>query len=131
MLEIKNKIITELGLQKPIDCIYQCYLLDTKRYIIFYPNFITKQSIEELLKDIDVNCKPPVFSEWKTIIIVGKTLEVFNEKDLLYFNGINTFVCFYLINDKTDDHYINDQWLFALGLNYRKYIRKLKKILKR
>ena len=130
MFEIKNKIIAGLGLQKPIDCAYQCYLLDKKRYIIFYDNLITKQKIEELLKNIDMDCKPPIFSEWKTIIIIGKTLEVFSQKDLLYFNGINTFVCFYLINDKTDEHYMNEQWIFTLGLNYRKYIRKLKKILK-
>ncbi|MBO5240558.1 MAG: hypothetical protein J6B56_03955 [Clostridia bacterium] len=130
MLELKNKIIKGLNLQKQIECVYPCYLLSKKRYILFYDELITKQNIEELLKNIDENCKSPVFSEWKTIIVVGKTLDVFNKKDLLYFNGINTFVCFYLINDKTGDHYMNDQWIFVLGLNYRKYIRMLKKLLK-
>lgn len=129
MFEIQNKIITGLDLQKQIDCVYPCYLLSKKRYILFYHNLITKQNIEEILKDIEENCKTSIFGEWKTIIIVGKTLEAFNKKDLLYFNGVNTFVCFYLINDKIGEHYMNDQWLFTVGLNYRKYIKRLKKLL--
>lgn len=130
MIDIQNKIITGLNLTEKIDFSLDCYLVDKRRYIIFYPDTISKNSIEKILSEvIDVHCHPPVFSEWKTIIVIGKTLESFDKKDLLFFNGVNTFVCFYLINEITETRYMNTQWIFTLGLNYRKYIKKIDKIL--
>ena len=61
--------------------------------------------------------------------MVGKTKEKFKKVDLLYFNNVNKFVVFYLINEETNDVYMNDSWISALGLNYKKYVRKINEIL--
>mgnify|MGYP001852937010 FL=1 len=61
--------------------------------------------------------------------MVGKTKEKFKKVDLLYFNNVNTFVVFYLINEETNDVYMNDSWISSLGLNYKKYIIKINQIL--
>ena len=62
--------------------------------------------------------------------MLGKTKEKFKKVDLLYFNNVNTFVVFYLINEETNEVYMNDSWISSLGLNYKKYVRKMKIILK-
>ena len=36
---------------------------------------------------------------------------------------------FYLINEETKDIYMNDSWISSLGLNYKKYVRKINEIL--
>lgn len=61
--------------------------------------------------------------------MVGKTKEKFKKVDLLYFNNINTFVVFYLINEETDEVYMNDSWISAIGLNCKKYVIKINEIL--
>ena len=62
--------------------------------------------------------------------MLGKTKEKFKKVDLLYFNNVNTFVVFYLINEETNEVYMNDSWISSLVLNYKKYVRKMKIILK-
>ena len=59
------------------------------------------------------------FTEYKTLIVVGKTKEKFKKVDLLYFNNVNTLVVFYLINEETNEVYMNDSCISALGLNYK------------
>ena len=130
MINFQNKLIKSMKIKTRINCKFDCYLLTSKRYIIFYKGIITQENIKKILKDIDNHCKIPIFSEWKSIIVLGTTREVFNKQDLLYFNGVNTFVCFYLINSITNEHYMNNQWIFVLGLNYRKYIKKIEDVLK-
>lgn len=61
--------------------------------------------------------------------MVGKTKEKFKKVDLLYFNNVNTFVVFYLINEETNEIYMDDSWISAIGLNYKKYVRKIGGIL--
>ena len=41
---------------------------------------------------------------------------------------LNTFVVFYLINEEANEVYMNDSWISALGLNYKKYVRKIDEI---
>ena len=88
-----------------------------------------KDSIEEVLNYLEEKTKSTNFTEYKTLIVVGKTKEKFKKVDLLYFNNVNTYVVFYLINEETNDIYMNDSWISALGLNYKKYVRKINEIL--
>lgn len=61
--------------------------------------------------------------------MVGKTKDKFNKRELLYFNNVNTYVVFYLIEEETNNVYMNDSWISSLGLNYKKYIKKINEIL--
>ena len=85
-----------------------------RRYVIFYDKKIDKNNIESLL-DVFDNLKNN-FEKRKTLIIFGYTDEQFNEKDLLFFNGIDTFVVYYLINDN-NEIYFNDQRIFLFSVD--------------
>lgn len=61
--------------------------------------------------------------------MVGKTKDKFKKRELLYFNNINTYVVFYLIGQETNNVYMNDSKISSLGLNYKRYVRKIIKIL--
>lgn len=61
--------------------------------------------------------------------MVGKTKDKFKKRELLYFNNINTYVVFYLIGQGTNNVYMNDSKISSLGLNYKRYVIKIIKIL--
>ena len=112
-----------------IDFELNCYLLDKRRYLIFWNELIKKDSIEKMLNYLEEKTKNPNFTESKTLIVVGKTKEKFKKVDLVYFNSVNTLVVFYLINEETNEIYMDDSWISFIGLNYKKYVRKINEIL--
>ena len=81
------------------------------------------------LNYLEEKTKNPNFTESKTLIVVGKTKEKFKKVDLVYFNSVNTLVVFYLINEETNEIYMDDSWISFIGLNYKKYVRKINEIL--
>lgn len=128
-MDIQEKIVQCYPLVNKVDFELNCYLLDKKRYLIFWDELIKKESIKEILNYLEEKTKNSNFSEYKTLIVVSKTKEKFKKVDLLYFNNVNTVVVFYLINEETNEVYMNDSWISFLGLNYKKYVRKINKIL--
>ena len=129
-MNIQEKLIQNYPLVNKVDFELNCYLLDKKKYLIFWYELIKKDSIKEVLSYLEEKTKNSNFTEYKTIIVIGKTKEKFKKVELLYFNNINTFVVFYLINEETNEVYMNDSWIFPIGLNYKKYVRKINEILK-
>lgn len=130
-MNIQEKLIQNYPLVNKVDFELNCYLLDKKKYLIFWNELIKKDSIKEVLSYLEEKTKNSNFTEYKTIIVIGKTKEKFKKNDLLYFNGVNTFVVFYLINEETNEVYMDDSWIFPIGLNYKKYVRKINEILKK
>ena len=128
-MNIQEKIIQNYPLVNKIDFELNCYLLDKRRYLIFWNELIKKDSIEKMLNYLEEKTKNPNFTESKTLIVVGKTKEKFKKVDLVYFNSVNTLVVFYLINEETNEIYMDDSWISFMGLNYKKYVRKINKIL--
>ena len=128
-MNIQEKIIQNYPLVNKIDFELNCYLLDKRRYLIFWNELIKKDSIEEMLNYLEEKTKNPNFTESKTLIVVGKTKEKFKKVDLVYFNSVNTLVVFYLINEETKEIYMDDSWTSFIGLNYKKYVRKINEIL--
>jgi len=51
------------------------------------------------------------------------------KKELLFFNGVDTFVVYYLINDNNNEIYFNDQRVFWLSVDWKK-IKKFNEIMK-
>lgn len=84
----------------------------------------------QILNHLERKTNNSMFTEWKTLIVVGKTTDDFKKEDLFYFNNVNTFIVFYLINEEINKAYMNDSWIFTLGLNYKKYVKKINKIIK-
>lgn len=128
-MNIQEKIIQNYPLVNEIDFELNCYLLDKRRYLIFWNELIKKDSIEKMLNYLEEKTKNPNFTESKTLIVVGKTKEKFKKVDLVYFNSVNTLVVFYLINEETNEIYMDDSWISFIGLNYKKYVRKINEIL--
>ncbi len=128
-MNIQEKIIKEYPLICKIESELSCYLLANKRYLIFWEGLIEKESIEQILNQLQEKTNNSYFSKWKTLIILGKTNDVFQKEDLFYFNNVDTFVVFYLFNEKTNKIFMNDSWIFTLGCNYKKYVRKIDKII--
>ena len=128
-MNIQEKIIQNYPLVNKIDFELNCYLLDKRRYLIFWNELIKKDSIEEMLNYLEEKTKNSNFTESKTLIVVGKTKEKFKKVDLVYFNSVNILVVFYLINEETNEIYMDDSWISFIGLNYKKYVRKINEIL--
>lgn len=129
-MNIQESIVKNYPLNNKIHCAFNCYLLDKRRYLVFWDNLISKATIDQILKDIDEKTNNKNFSQWKTIVVVGKTVDSFKKEELFYFNNVSTFVVFYLIDENTGKVYMNDSWIFTLGLNYRNAVRKINKICK-
>lgn len=131
MKSIKEVLRKELQLDNPIqNDFFCCYQLKQKRYLIFLDENITKENISALLKKIQQYCKNKYFSNWKSIIIIAWTNQEFAKKELVYFDNVNTFVILYLIDPIHKKQYNNLQWVFPIGLNYKKYVKKISLILK-
>lgn len=128
-MNIQEKLIQKYPLVNKVDSVLNCYLLDKRRYLIFWNELIQKASINEVLNYLEEITKNTNFTKYKTLIVVGKTKEKFKKSDLLYFNNVNTLVVFYLIDEENNDIYMNDSWISFLGLNFKKYIRKINEIL--
>lgn len=128
-MNIQEKLIQNYPLVNKIDSELNCHLLDKKRYLVFWDELIKKDSIEEVLNYLEEKTKNTNFTEYKTLIVVGKTKDKFKKSDLLYFNSVNKIVVFYLINEETNDVYMDDSWISFLGLNYKKYVRKINEII--
>lgn len=128
-MNIQEKLIQKYPLRNKVDSKLNCYLLNERRYLVFWDELITKKSIEGILNCLERKTTNASFTEYKTLILVGQTIEKFEKADLLYFNNINTIVVFYLINIETNEIYMNDSWIPFLGLNYKKYVRKINEIL--
>ena len=125
---IKDKLIKEYPLTKKIDFPFECYEVVKRRYVVFFDEEINRNNMESLLDVIDGHAKN-VFSEKKTIIVIGHTNEQFNKEDLLFFNGNDTFIVFYLINEN-NEVFFNDQRNFFFGVDWSKIIRNFNQILK-
>lgn len=101
-----------------------------KIYFKFEDSIINHDNIDSILDKISDGVNTSNFTKYKSIIVIGKTDELFKSKELLYFDNKNSFVVFYLINEENNAIYYNDSWIFPLGLNYREYIKKLNKVIK-
>lgn len=104
-------------------------MLKKRRYLIFWNRLIEKKSIKDILIYLEEKTNNNNFPKYKTLIIFGETKDEFNKNDLVYFNT-NTYVVFYLINDDTNDIYMDDSWISEIGLNYKKYVRRINDIVK-
>lgn len=126
-MNIKQKITEEYPLVKN-DGELDCYVLNKRRYLLFWDSLINKDTVYEVLNKIQKETNSSNFTEWKTIIVAGETNDVFTKEELFYFNGVNTFVVFYLVNFKENKVFMNDSWIFPIGCSYKKYVKKINEI---
>lgn len=127
-MTIKNEIINKYPLKNRIECSFECFEVVKRRYIIFYDEKINRDNIESLL-DVFNNETKNICSKLKTIIVVGRTDDCFQSKDLLFFNGVDTFIVYYLINDNSNEIYFNNQRVFWFSIDWKKIIDRLNNIL--
>lgn len=125
---IKEKLINNYPLTKKMECPFECFEVIKRRYVIFYDKKINRDNMESLLDEIDKATKNN-FSKVRTLIVVGYTDEQMKKQDLLFFNGVDTFVVYYLKNNSLNEIYFNDQRVFWFSVGWKKIIKKFNKIL--
>ncbi len=125
----QEKIIKNYPLTNKVECDYDCYLVDKKRYIVFWEGLVEKKSIGNILDQLKEKTNTANFTEWKTLIVIGNTRDVYKKEELFYFDNVSTFIIFYLINEESNIVYMNDSWIFALGCNYKKHVRRINKFM--
>ena len=127
-MTIKDKLINGYPLTKKIEYPFECFEVIKRRYVIFFDEKINKDNIESLLDEF---CKAlnDNFSNVRTLIVVGHTDVQFNEEDLLYFNGVDTFIVYYLKNDNSNEIYFNNHRVVFLTVDWKKIINKFNQIL--
>lgn len=76
-MNIQEKLIQNYPLDNKVDSALNCYLLGKKRYLVFWDELIQKDSIEKVLNYLEEKTKNTNFTEYKTLIVVGKTREKF------------------------------------------------------
>jgi len=84
-MNIQEKLIQNYPLVNKVDFELNCYLLDKKKYLIFWNELIKKDSIKEVLSYLEEKTKNSNFTEYKTIIVIGKTKEKFKKKRFALF----------------------------------------------
>ena len=125
---IKDKLIKEYPLTKKIDFPFECYEVVKRRYVVFFDEEINRNNMESLL-DVFYGYAKNVFSEKKTIIVIGHTNEQFDKEDLVFFNSNDTFIVYYLINEN-NEVFFNDQRNVFFGVDWSKIIKNFNQILK-
>ena len=136
--KIKNIIVNEYPLSEQIAEEVDFYQIDKHRYLLFWNEIIEKNHINEILELVLSKTSNNNFHPFRTIIIVGKTIDTFTKEDLVhcYMNHTGSskdttvWVNFYLIDNEKKQIHMEDSWIFPIGLGYRKIIRKLDKIIR-
>lgn len=64
-MNIQEKIIQNYPLVNKIDFELNCYLLDKRRYLIFWNELIKKDSIEKMLNYLEKKLKIPTLQNLK------------------------------------------------------------------
>ena len=128
MNDFQNFLIRRLKLTNRVNCNFDCYLLAKRKYLIFLQKLIMKDKIYELLQEIGEKCNHNIFSKWKSIIIVANTKDVFKKSELVYFDGVSTYVVFCLVDSLNHQLYVDDTWVFPVIFNYKKYTKQIKKL---
>lgn len=126
---IKEELINEYPLTKKIECDFECYEAMKRRYVIFLDKMINKNNIESLLNEFEVATRKN-FSKVKSLVVVGYTDQEFKKEDLLFFNGVDTFVVYYLKNINDNKIYFNDQRVFWFSVDWKKIVKRFNYILK-
>ena len=124
---IEDKLIKEYPLTKKIESSFKCFEITKRRYVVFFYEKINRDNMESLL---DVFNDVLNLTSKKTLIIVGYTDEQFKKEDLVFFNGADTFVVYYLLNENNNEIYFNDQGTFFFGVNWKKIIKRFNEIMK-
>ena len=138
-MTIQEKIEKCYPLTQKINCGLNCYLLDKRKYLVFWNYVVNEDSIPQILDQMEETATKlnqtvttrSVFSRRKTFLVIAETDEEFKKADLVYFNGVNICVVFYLINKKSNKIFMNDGGIFILGYGYRKYVKKINDILRK
>lgn len=126
---IKEKLIEKYPLTEKAESEYECYKVAPRKYVIFLDDTISHSDTEALLNKLATSTKTSSFMV-NLLIVVGKTNEKFKPEDLVFFNGEDTFIVYYLLNSENGEIYFNDQRMYLFSAGWRKIIKKFNEILK-
>lgn len=62
-------------------------------------------------------------------IIVSSTKDRFDKNDLLFFNGVNVFATFVLLNTTNNEVFCYPKTIWSFGLNTKRIVREIRNII--
>lgn len=127
-MNIKEKIINEYPLTKKIECEFECYEATAHRFVIFYDKPINSANMEFMLYEFGESIKGK-YSQAVAVIIVAYTDEEFKKEDIFYFNGIDTYSLYCLLNTNNNKVYFNNLKVFAFDAEEKEFIKRFDQIL--
>ena len=130
-MDIFDEIARQYPLTDQIAPDTELFRVMKKRFVLFRHAQIDKQNIEAVLDETKSTLERFDIPGWRTVVVVAPTEASFESEELLYFDNVNTFIVFYLIDIQKKCVYMNDSWIFALGLNYKKIVRNINEIVKK
>ena len=138
MKTIIDTLKKELCLNERIENPYfECYRLH-KRIHLGFCDFEVKKSdvfenssIYKLLEKIISLYNNDNFPRWKTFIFIGFTNDEFQPNELLHFDQYGTIAVFCLINKSSHKIFTNISTVAIIGMNYKKYLKKIISILEK
>lgn len=125
---IKEKLIEKYPLTEKAESEYECYKVAPRKYVIFLDDTISHSDTEALLDKLATSTKTSSFVV-NLLIVVGNTNEKFKPEDLVFFNGEDTFIVYYLLNSENGKIYFNDQRMYLFSAGWRKIIKRFNEIL--
>jgi hypothetical protein len=129
-MELFKKIVSQYPLTDQITPDTALFRVLKKRFVLFQETQVDKQNIKAVLDETKSTIDRLNIPGWRTVVVVAPTQDSFESDELFYFDNVNTFVVFYLIDEQKKRVYMNDSWIFALGMNYKKVVRKINEIVK-
>ena len=128
-VDIWKQILGQYPSAEKVACNLECYYVEERRYLVFWDFMITHASMNDVLECLHKETCGSSFSNWRTFIVVGPTDDFFQKGELFYYDGERTFVVFLLIDKNKNRIFMNDSWIFALGCNFKKHVRRIARIL--
>ena len=126
---IKENLIEQYPLTEKAESEYECYKVAPRKYVIFLDDTISHSDTEALLDKLATSTKTSSFVV-NLFVVVANTNEKFKPEDLVFFNGEDTFVVYYLLNSNNGEIYFNDQRMYLFSAGWRKIIKRFNEILK-
>ncbi len=124
-MDIQEKIIREYPLANKIDCGLECYAIPQKEktswfsrlfkndyldFVVFWEELVEKSAVEQsVLRVVEQKMNgliDPTFGTAKNVYVIGYTKDKYSDSDLLWYNGTDTMVFLYLMNEELGKIYV-------------------------
>lgn len=110
---------------------FEMNIFNLTKYVklVFLDTNVKEDNVDFVLEDISSYVESIKLKVFNSYIIVAKTFEEFDQKDLFYVYGDKAYAILLLYNEHTKEIYYYDYWVCPIYVNFKKFVRKIKLII--